>query len=321
MIKIGIIGTSSISQKFCQAVNIEEQKGAKINLHANYSRSITKAIDFRQDYGINLSFDDKLEMFKVIDLVYIATPNSLHYNDVKLALSMGVHVIVEKPMTLSSEQTNELFELAKTNNLVLVEAIKTCSMASYQQALELLPEIGPITSFRFNMMRSYNNFPQPDQEVANIYKREMDGGVIADLGSYALFPLIDFVFPDISNIMVKAITNTFGAEVETEVLANITDQQTSGIISLSMHTADNSLSYIYGTDGYLTIDSLSQFNQVKFYNNNHMLATTFVNNDDHLMSAELRHTIDLIESNQLASDMHNQHKSVLVAKLLEQLTS
>lgn len=320
MIKIGIIGSSLISDKFCTAVL---ESNLDVVLEANYSRSIERAKQFGDKYNVRLNFDSKSEMLKVVDMVYIATPNSLHYEDVKQALIAGVHVLVEKPMTVTSAQTEELFDLARDNNLVLVEAIKTCSMNTYQSGLQLLEKIGEVKSFRFNMMREYGNFPTDENNVANIYRSDMDGGVVADLGSYALFPVIDFIYPnaDSEDIKLQSFANNEGLDVDVDITARLfcTTCKKRGLITLSMHTEDNSPSYIYGTDGFITIDSLSQFNTIKVYDNNQHLIETINRADEHLMASELKHTIELINSDMLESSIHNKYKSVKVAKLLETL--
>ncbi|WOO88335.1 Gfo/Idh/MocA family oxidoreductase [Mollicutes bacterium LVI A0078] len=320
MIKIGIIGSSLISDKFCTAVL---ESDLDVVLEANYSRSIERAKQFGDKYNVRLNFDSKSEMLKVVDMVYIATPNSLHYEDVKQALIAGVHVLVEKPMTVTSAQTEELFDLARDNNLVLVEAIKTCSMNTYQSGLQLLDKIGEVKSFRFNMMREYGNFPTDEDNVANIYRSDMDGGVVADLGSYALFPVIDFIYPnaDSEDIKLQSFANNEGLDVDVDITARLfcTTCKKRGLITLSMHTEDNSPSYIYGTDGFITIDSLSQFNTIKVYDNNQHLIETINRTNEHLMASELKHTIELINSDMLESSIHNKYKSVKVAKLLEAL--
>ncbi|KAG0229096.1 hypothetical protein BGW41_003176 [Actinomortierella wolfii] len=57
-----------------------------------------------------------------IDCIYNPLPNSMHYQWTKMALNAGKHVLLEKPATSNKEQFKELMELAKTKNLVLLEA-------------------------------------------------------------------------------------------------------------------------------------------------------------------------------------------------------
>lgn len=322
MIKIGIIGSSSISHKFCEAINQQAKIHKNFALQANYSRNLEKAKSFAKELNIKQSFNSKQELLNVIDLVYIATPNKLHFADVKQALEAGVHVIVEKPMTTTSDQTRELFELAKAQDLVLVEAIKTCTMNTYQHLVKGIDRLGELQSFRLNMMREYGNFPTADN-YPNIYKPEMEGGVINDLGSYAFFPLFDMIYKEeqINDLNTKLITDNYGLDVEVETIISFQSRlsKVHGIVSLSMVNSDPSKSYIYGTNGYVTIDSLSQFNQVKYYDLNDNLIETIDCTNKHLMQSELLSTIELIANNQRESDIHNCSKSIKVATLIESL--
>lgn len=317
---IGIIGSSSISEKFCNAVIEQINLGVDISLTANYSRNLDNALAFAAKFSIEKSFDNKIEMFEEIDLVYIATPNRIHFDDVKLALLNDTHVIVEKPITVSKELTKQLFDLASERNLVLVEAIKTCSMNTYLDLVSNLNQLGNVQSFRFNMMRNYGNFPT-NQTYPNIYRADMDGGVIADLGSYALFPLIDFVLPNYesSEIEFNAINLNYGLDVEVDTVIRVIANQIHGLITLSMRNQDNSLSYIYFEHGYVTIDSLSQFNKLSYYDNHDNLIRVVNRDDCHLMASELLHTLHLIEGGINQSEIMNSSKSILVSELIERL--
>lgn len=320
--KLGIIGSSLISEKLCATVHHLIDQDVDIELTANYSRNLSKAQAFANAQHIATSYDNKLAMLKVVDAVYIATPNSCHYEDIKLCLEHGCHVLIEKPMTISADQTTELFDLAKQSNLILMEAIKTCSMNTYQHLLNNIETIGEITSFHLNMMRAYENFPtENNQTIANIYRQQMQGGVIADLGSYALFPLIDFIYPNLQPEQLTTVSFKDSANLDVEV--NINTQissvasNISGKITLAMNEADDTLSTITGTEGYITIDSLSQFNQIRYYDNNHKLLHWINRPQEPLMTTELLHFIAMINDNNLVTTSHSPQKSIKVAKLIE----
>ena len=57
-----------------------------------------------------------------VEAVYIATPNNLHYENCRMCLEAGKHVLCEKPFTLSTEQAQELFDLAEEKGLFIMEA-------------------------------------------------------------------------------------------------------------------------------------------------------------------------------------------------------
>ena len=101
MLKLGIIGTSSISHHFLDAAHTS----GKFQLSAVYSRKIETAEKFVEQYqGVKL-FDQLNDFFNdSFDVVYIASPNSLHFSQAKMALSAGKHVILEKPAVTQPQE-------------------------------------------------------------------------------------------------------------------------------------------------------------------------------------------------------------------------
>lgn len=85
-----------------------------------YSRSIDKARKEGMKYGAK-AFDDLDTMLSTGDfeVIYIASPNFIHYPQAKASLNKGKHVLLEKQMTLKSEEARELIQIAKQKDLKL----------------------------------------------------------------------------------------------------------------------------------------------------------------------------------------------------------
>src|SRR5436190_6425832 len=118
MVKLGIIGTGEIVQRFLK----QAQQNNKVKINCMYSRTLSKAKEFAKTYDIPNTTDDLKIMVKDVDAVYIASPNGLHYEQAKFFLSNNIHVLVEKTMTFTVSETKTLIELARKNNLILLEA-------------------------------------------------------------------------------------------------------------------------------------------------------------------------------------------------------
>ena len=102
--KWGILATGTIAKKFASTV---EQMGAEgEQLVAVGSRHLESAQAFAQQYGIPRCYDsyEALAADPEVEAIYIATPNTLHYENCKLCLEQGKHVLCEKPFTISPEQ-------------------------------------------------------------------------------------------------------------------------------------------------------------------------------------------------------------------------
>ena len=107
--KWGILATGTIAKKFASTV---EQMGAEgERIVAVGSRHMESAQAFAQQYGIPRCYDsyEALAADPEVEAIYIATPNTLHYENCKLCLEQGKHVLCEKPFTISPEQARELY--------------------------------------------------------------------------------------------------------------------------------------------------------------------------------------------------------------------
>ena len=111
--KWGIMATGSIAQKFASTVNRMTDEGEI--LQAVASRTKESAENFARQHRIPEVFDSYKAMAESdsVDVIYIATPNNMHYENVKMCLLAGKHVLCEKPFTTSAAQAQELYALAE----------------------------------------------------------------------------------------------------------------------------------------------------------------------------------------------------------------
>ncbi len=191
MVRYGVIGTSWITDSFIQGTKTFEG----LNLTAVYSRSLEKGKDFAEKYDVGLVFSDLAEMATSdkIDAVYIASPNAFHYEQSKIFLENGKHVICEKPITVEPDELIELQELAKKKNLIYMEAIMMLHLPQRKLIKEALKKIGKITSARFDFSQFSSKYEALQKgEVPNIFNPKMATGCLMDLGIYCIYPAVDF---------------------------------------------------------------------------------------------------------------------------------
>ena len=113
---------------------------AEVECYAVASRSLEKAQQFAAEHGFQKAYGSYSEMLadEEVELVYIATPHSHHYEHMKLCIEAGKHVLCEKAFTTTREQAEEIFRLAKERDVLVTEAIWTRYMpyrANYQRAV------------------------------------------------------------------------------------------------------------------------------------------------------------------------------------------
>ena len=126
-LKIGIVGSAAYRSKFIKEskyVNGVEIAGVCAAHHEN---------DGKDDGLHYISHYD--ELLKNVDAVYVVSRPEKHYADTKKALLAGKHVLCESPIAITKAQCEELFELADSKNLILMDAIKTAYSTAYERLL------------------------------------------------------------------------------------------------------------------------------------------------------------------------------------------
>lgn len=177
--KIGILGKANIAIKAVIPAFLDLND--KFEIAGIATRSIL------QDDNLPFNNIKMLEGYgniidnKIIDALYIPLPNSLHYTYIKDALSKGIHVLVEKSLVCSLEEAIELNEIAKKNELVLLENFQFRKHSQLEYVQNILR--GNILG-ELRFIRSTFCFP-PFRDKNNIrYKKELGGGALLDAGAY-----------------------------------------------------------------------------------------------------------------------------------------
>ena len=136
---VGILGTGSIAQSMAFTLNALKDKGDVVP-YAIASRSLEKAEKFAQEWHFEQAYDnyEALVSDPSVDLIYIATPHSLHYEHALLCLNHGKNTLVEKSFTANALQAQELLSLAADKKVLLAEAIWTRYMPSRKIITDLL---------------------------------------------------------------------------------------------------------------------------------------------------------------------------------------
>ena len=133
-IRWGILGTGRIARKFCDTLKELEQA----QIWAVGSRTSEKAEEFGTAYGIERCYGSYRELVsdKDVDIIYVATPIACHYENVKLCLNAGKHVLCEKAFTQTATEAEELYRLAQEKHLFLMEALWSKCQPVFRKLME-----------------------------------------------------------------------------------------------------------------------------------------------------------------------------------------
>lgn len=248
--KIGVIGTGVIVERFIAAA--QEIDG--ITFVAVFSRSIETGVAFARKTGIEkvyIHFDEMLSDTD-INFIYIASPNSLHFEQTLSSLEAGKNVICEKPFTSTYEQALIVAKAAKDRNLFLFEAITTVYLPNYQKIKEYLPSIGAVKIVKCNYTQYSLKFDKlKSGELPNVFNPHFSGGTLMDLNIYNL----------------HFVMNLFGEPLEIVYYPNLYDNgiDTSGTAILkypgficdctaSKDSFGKSYAIIQGETGYIQVE-------------------------------------------------------------------
>ena len=181
--KWGILATGTIAKKFASTV---EQMGAEgEQLVAVGSRHMESAQAFAQQYGIPRCYDsyEALAADPEVEAIYVATPNTLHYENCKLCLEQGKHVLCEKPFTISPEQAQGLYRLAEEKHLFLMEAFWIWLLPLYDRLRQLL---ATDTIGELKQITCQYGFVASGARKDRKFDSGLGGGALLDIGIYNL---------------------------------------------------------------------------------------------------------------------------------------
>lgn len=210
--KWGIIGAGHIAGSFAKGLKILPNA----RCYAIASRDGDKAKRFAAEYGFEKDYDSYQAMLNdpQVDIVYVATPNNLHYTHTMMALDASKHVLCEKPFALTCSQAMTVMRVAREKNLFLMEALWSRFLPSMTTAAQLLSQgvIGKpqLLQAEFGIHPTYN-------ENSRLFDPKLGGGSIADIGIYPIF-LALFLFGDPLSMDVSSIPAPTGVDMTTSIV-------------------------------------------------------------------------------------------------------
>lgn len=248
MLKLGIIGTSAISHHFIAAANLSQA----YRFTALYSRRLETAQDFAKDYEDVSLFTNLDDFFASdMDVVYIASPNSLHFEQACLALKAGKHTIIEKPMVSTPAELAYLRQLSDEHQVFLFEAARNYQEQAFQIIRNFLAEKTVIGGhFTYAKYSSKMGALLAGKEP-NIFSSDFSGGALMDLGVYTLYAAIGLIGkPATAHYTAVQLPNT----VDVNGVGQLIYDTFPVTIQAGKNLTSNLPSEIYTTDGTLVLN-------------------------------------------------------------------
>ena len=249
IMRVGIIGTGWIAEKAAITLNGLKECAC----YAVGSRTKEKAEAFAKQWNIPKAYGSYGELIADpdVDLVYIGTPHSHHFDVTKEALLAGKPCLVEKAFMANARQTEEILRIAKEQQVFLAEAIWT----RYQPAVGIVRNL--IDSGRIGTPRLVTaTLGYSMGEKPRIMRPDLCGGALLDLGVYALNFVRMFFPADIVSIDSQCVKSKTGMDLTNAMTLVLADGMLCNLQSSAACVGDN-IGVIAGTDGNLIIDNIN----------------------------------------------------------------
>ncbi|MCP4176546.1 MAG: Gfo/Idh/MocA family oxidoreductase [bacterium] len=309
----GIIGAGNIAQSFAADLKytknsilyaIASKSGAKLNLYKKYNYKVAY-----NDY-------DQLFSDPNVDIVYIATPHSLHYENAISALKHKKHVLCEKPFAVNRRQTEDMFALAKKNKCFIMEAMWTRFLPAMQEIVKLIKNdsIGNISQIYADFCFKSNCDLHP-----RLFKPELAGGSLLDVGIYPI--MLAYSLSGIPDEIVAA-ANLNKDNIDTQI-GIVLKYKNKSISNLSCSIANESIyeALIYGTEGSIRIHK-NWWQTKSFTLNTYTNKKTEKINEKYAgigYQFEIDHCAECISKGLLESPVHSHLDTLNIVDILDKI--
>lgn len=282
--KFAILAPGKIAQSMAQAVTgIQKQNReylaetdwtvhekvspSQIELYAVASRNFTRAQEFAKQWGFEKAYGSYEEMLedKEVELVYVASPHSHHYQHAKMCLEHGKNVLLEKAFTVNAKQAEELIKLAREKGLLLAEAIWTRYMPSRSMLDDIIASgmIGEPFSLTANLGYAM-------QHKERLQNPELAGGALLDVGVYPInFAMMAF-HEEITKVDTSVVMSPAGVDWVNSVTLTFEDGKMA-VLHSSMLSPTDRLGVIYGEKGYIEVQNINNCEEIRVFDTEHQM--------------------------------------------------
>ena len=181
-IRWGILGCGKIAKKFASDLGLLGDAELAAVASRDSARATSFAEEFRPVHIFN-SYEDLVQCAGV-DVIYVATPHGMHYENVMLCLRNKKAVLCEKAFALNLAHARQMVEFARKEKVFLMEAFWTKFLPQYEQVMALINSgrIGEV-----KLVQADFGFKAPEPKAQRLFDPALGGGSLLDIGIYPVF--------------------------------------------------------------------------------------------------------------------------------------
>lgn len=309
MIRFGIIGTNTITEKFVKAARLAEG----VEIAAVYSRTEERANEYADKLGITHRFTSLEAMVQsdVIDAIYVASPNAYHKDHAILGMNHGKHVLCEKPAASNAKELREMIDAAKRNDVLFMEALKSTLMPNFTAIRNNLHKIGRVRRFFASYCQYSSRYDAYKQgTVMNAFRPELSNGSLMDIGVYCVYPAA-VLFGKPREVQAEAYMLESGVDGNGSLILKY--GELDAVLMYSKISNSYVPSEIQGEEGSIVINHISEPSQVRIhYRDGRVEDVTDAAQIEDNMMYEVQEFVSLLAQGKLESEI-NSHASSLAA--------
>lgn len=310
-IRVGIVGCGNIAKRFVPEAGFVNG----VEIIGVYDCDAVAAESFVQDNGLPNQYVSYEALLAGVDAVYVATPHLSHYELTKQALQAKKHVLCEIPLVLEQEQAKELYALAESQGVILMEAHKTAHCPAFNHLMVMIKSgvIGEVVDIEASLSRLL-----PDKT-----RREFDatqaGGSMYESGVYPLLPIFKLLGTDYKNLDIYSRMEN-GVDIYTKGVLRYSTAVCSFKLGLGVKTEGNLV--ISGTKGYAYVEApwwKTDFFELRYEDQNQN-KKFFYKWDGDGLRYEIQEWMSCIINKRFSSSRLRRRESIAMAGVMQQFT-
>lgn len=313
-INFGIVGTGKISNWFLEAAF----KVDEFNFKGLYSRTEESGKAFLKNYeGVKLytSLEDMIND-EEIHAIYIASPNSKHFEQAVKCLNGKKPVLCEKAFASNKKEAFKMIECAKTNDTLLMEAMRITVLPNFLEVKNHIHKIGKIRKYIASYCQyssRYDNFK--NGIIENAFKSELSNGALMDIGVYCIHPMVA-LFGAPKSLKASGTLLHTGVDGQGSIIFDYEDME--GVVNFSKISNSYLPSEIQGEEGSIIINKINSFTEVKivYRDGREEIISKEQEIDD--IYYEVKEFIELYKNGEKTSRKNKLETSLEVMKLIDE---
>ena len=307
-VKFGIIGCGRVAKRF----PVEADVVSGVEVVAAYDIDKEAAKELSNQFENIKVCDTPEDLYSKVDAVYIATPHLSHYTYIKQALEAGKHVLCETPMVLSGIEAKEVYQLAESKGLILMEANKTAHCPAFNHLMVMIKSgvIGEVVDIEASL-----------SQLLDKNGREFDpkqgGGALFEQGSYPLLPIFKLCGIDYENLNLYSRMDN-GIDTYTKGVFRYKNAVCSFKVGLGVKTEGNLV--ISGTRGYAYVPApwwLTDYFEFRYEDQNEN-KKFFYKWDGFGLRYEIQEFVSSILNHRFSNSRLRRRESIQMAAVMQQ---